>query len=105
MRGKQTFSRREADKIRELLVRIGNTPDRPHTLNRLRTPSRRKYAFYISDFDVDTGGKRFTETEFDALLATGTITVLDLYFNDQPCNPNAGPWNEEARRPYKAILR
>ena len=105
MRGKHTFSRREAAKIREFLIRIGNASDKPHTQQRLRMLIRKKYGFYISDFDVDTGGKRFTEADFDALEAVGKITVLDLDFNDRACIRHSGSWNEGVRERYSANLR
>ena len=86
MRGKSTFSRCKADKSRELLIRIGNVPDRPNTHLRLRMLMQKRYGFYISDFDSDTDGKSFAETKFDALVEAGQITALDLDFDDVSCS-------------------
>ena len=105
MRRKSTFSRREADKIRKLLIRIGTVPDRPSTQRRLRALIREEYGLYISDYDVDTGGKGFTVAHFDALVEAGQVTVLDLDFNDVSCSKHSYMRSEEERERYNARLR
>ena len=59
---------------------------------------RRRYGFCISGFDADTGGKKFAETDFNALAEVGQITVLDLDFNDVSCSKRSCLLSEARER-------
>jgi TDG/mug DNA glycosylase family protein len=56
------------------LLREKGTADRDRQ-KALRGQLRRRFDFYISDFAAETGG--FTASDFDALVARGTIEIAD----------------------------
>lgn len=71
MKGKCTFTEREAELIRQTLGRVRRS-DRT-TQKRLRDELR-SMRFYISDFTRSARG--FTVADFNALVQRGTITIL-----------------------------
>ena len=92
MKGKGCFTAAETDAIRELLKQLRRS-DRP-TQKRLRHTLRKRYCFWISDFDKSYKG--FGVADFNALVACGKITIgncgasetaapSDLGSNPQPC--------------------
>jgi TDG/mug DNA glycosylase family protein len=85
---KRTFTSAEASEIRRLLGEkaIANR-DRQKTL---RGHLRRDFDFYISNFAADPGG--FTASDFDMLVARGTIEIRDT------ATPDTG----EHERPTRA---
>jgi double-stranded uracil-DNA glycosylase len=71
--GRWTFTRRELDEIRRLLVQKG-TADRD-CQKAIRDRLRRRFDFYISDFTSRTDG--FTASDLDDLIESGTVEILD----------------------------
>lgn len=71
MQGKNSFTEAEADAIRELLAQIRRA-DRPDQ-KKLRGVLRRKYSFYITDFDTSGGG--FDAADFNTLIRTGAVRI------------------------------
>jgi hypothetical protein len=73
MKGKDRFSRSEADKIRRLLDLVRRAePGPPQKLLRDRLRALR---FYISDFAGGPAG--FTRSDFDDLVRDGRVTITD----------------------------
>ena len=71
MKGKRRFSRYEAQHIRELLVTLRE--EERNIQKRLRGQLRKKYGFYISDFEGS--GRGFSRSDFDALVSDGVIEI------------------------------
>jgi TDG/mug DNA glycosylase family protein len=69
--GRRRFTSSEAGAIRRLLREKG-TADRDRQ-KAIRGNLRRKYGFYISDFSDEAAG--FTASDFDDLVARGTIEI------------------------------
>jgi hypothetical protein len=72
MKGKITFTRHEAEIIRQTLDQVRRA-DRA-TQKRLRHMLRGSMSFYVSDFASSNSG--FTPADFDKLVKCGTITIL-----------------------------
>src|SRR5215207_11504880 len=73
MKGKDRFSRSEADEIRRLLDLVRRAePGPPQKLLRDRLRALR---FYISDFAGGPAG--FTRSDFDDLVRDGRVTITD----------------------------
>ena len=72
MRGRRQFTRTEVAQIREILHQVRRAErDRQKSLRgRLR-----RLGFYISDFSTDASG--FTRSDFDELVSTGQVVVVD----------------------------
>jgi hypothetical protein len=112
MQGRSTFSKREADEIRQIL-REKATADRSRQKS-LRGQLRSRYRFFISDFANDAAG--FTTLDFDQLVQAGAIKVeggrshLDLpgidlsILEDDPTPPpgGSGPSESTAAGPDEA---
>ena len=71
MNGKSRFSASKADAIRALLrkIRGAGRPEQKMLRRRLRT----RCGFYISDFS--TGGRGFSEDDFNARVRDGVIGI------------------------------
>lgn len=73
MKGKDRFSRSEADEIRQLLDLVRRAePGQPQKLLRDRL---RAMGFYISDFARGPAG--FTRSDFDDLVRDGRVTIIE----------------------------
>ncbi len=72
MKGKDIFTEEEANEIRELLIKkvVSSRNEQKIIRNRLRNG----YQFYISDF---TNKKRFTVDDFNELIESGRIIILN----------------------------
>lgn len=73
MKGKSEFTEKEADEIKMALVecrKVGREAQKDIRENELR----RKLKFYITDF---TAKKGFTAEDFDKLVSSGDITIID----------------------------
>jgi hypothetical protein len=105
MQGRSTFSKSEADEIRQIL-REKATADRSRQKS-LRGTLRSRYHFFISDFTNDAAG--FTALDFDQLVRAGAIKVegrrtnqLDLpgidlsILEDDPTPPPEGRGTRES---------
>lgn len=73
MQGKKSFTKSDADAIRELL-REKSRADRTKQKT-IRGKIRSKYGFYISDFTFSSDA--FTHSEFDRLIQIGRIKIID----------------------------
>lgn len=71
MRGTTRFSARNGALVRGLLVELRRA-DREGQKT-IRSTLRDRFSFYITDFDQSQRG--FTRSDFDALVAQGTITL------------------------------
>lgn len=72
--GRLVFTSDERDEIRSLLSDLRRA-DRD-AQKRIRGKLRRQFDFNISDFDDGSGGG-FTRSDFDDLVARGTIKIED----------------------------
>ncbi|WP_247569987.1 hypothetical protein ACQZ3V_01780 [Ralstonia pseudosolanacearum] len=72
MKGRDTFSRTEAECIRELLRQVRKAL--PSEQKKLRDRLRIDLGFYISDFTNSNAG--FTADAFDCLVERGTIKLV-----------------------------
>ena len=70
--GKTEFSKHEADRIRDLLRQKVNATRNEQKSIRANI---RNIGFYITDFDYSFSG--FTEYDFDDLVRSGDITILE----------------------------
>jgi len=73
MKGKEEFSANEADSIRSLLREIRKTEREQQ--KKLRETLRKKFRFYITDFDSSSRG--FTASDFDTLIGNGQICIVE----------------------------
>ena len=73
MKGKSSFSTADANEIRAKLreLRCADRSDQ----KRIRGTLRKKFGFYITDFD--TGGTGFSEYDFNVLVQRGLNNVPD----------------------------
>ena len=72
MKGKDEFSVDETESIRNLLHQIRKA--RRDQQKMLRETLRKKYRFYITDFDNSNSG--FTANDFDELIRNGRIRIV-----------------------------
>ena len=73
MRGKRNFSAADANAIRAILRELRSADE--SSQKKLRNILRKKYEFYITDFDTSRRG--FTEADFNSLLDKGVINVQE----------------------------
>lgn len=71
LKGRNVFLAREAQYIKDLLVKIRNSPK--DLQKDYRDTLRNKHHFFISDFTNSKKG--FTANDFDGLVKTGKIAV------------------------------
>lgn len=73
MQGKKSFTKSEADAIRELLKeKVRSDRSKQKTI---RGKIRKKYGFYISDFTFSSSDT-FTHYDFDRLIKNGNIKII-----------------------------
>lgn len=72
LQGRDTFSRKEIEKLKELLERKARAD--PDEQKKIRQQMRRM-DFYISDFDPT--GRGFLAADLEDLVRNGTIKVTD----------------------------
>ena len=91
MKGRDRFTKTEAEAIKALLRRVRLAE--PGTPQKLLRDQLRGLGFYISDWGGGPGG--FTASDFDDLVRRGAVTISD---DPGPVRPAARP----PRRPQKA---